>query len=125
VSATTQWVPWLAACVYGGWAGYSNFGESGASSWIAAAIVQGSFAFVATLLLTKCVVFLLQWRNGWLPSGAAYCLCSMVLLVVPIAMHLIAGTPNLMQSILPGAVIGHCYLGYLIFYADVHSSASR
>jgi hypothetical protein len=107
--------PWLAAAVYGAWAGFSNWSAPSASAWIIAAIVQGTFAFVSTLLLTKMVVFLLQWKTSTLAWWQVYLLCSAVLLFVPSFLHFIAGTPHIIHSILPGAVIGHVYLGYLIF----------
>lgn len=117
----TQLTPWLAAAVYGSWAGYSNASDSSLTVWITSALVQGSFAFCATLLLTQIVVSLLLWRNSRLPKGLVFALCSMVLLLVPTVMHLMVGTPSLIQSILPGAVIGHCYLAYLVFYVNSSS----
>ncbi|MGH1372673.1 MAG: hypothetical protein ACRBBW_11585 [Cellvibrionaceae bacterium] len=110
--------PWLAACAYGSWAGYSNFESQSLSVWMMAALIQAGFAFVATLLLTRLVLLLSQWRHSRLNPYQVYGYCSLILISAPTLLHFLAGTPYVLQSILPGALIGHGYLVYLVFYAD-------
>lgn len=122
VGASATWVtrsaPWFAALAYGGWAAFSNWEYGDLYIWLTAGLVQGTFAFVATLLLTRLVLFLRGWREGRLNGLTVFLCCSSILLVVPALSQWFAGTPNILQSILPGAVIGHLYLLYVVCVPD-------
>lgn len=115
----TRSAPWLAALAYGGWAAFSNWEYGELNIWLTAGLVQGTFAFVATLLLTRLVLFLRSWREGRLSAVAVFCCCSTVLLAVPTLLQWLAGTPDIIQSILPGAIIGHLYLLYVVCVPEV------
>ena len=104
-----------ALLVYGSWAAYANF-EHGRSAWVMAATVQGVYAFVSTLTVTVCA----QWIYIKVGRGIKGILVGfgssfIVMLAIPIAVHSWAGTPDIVQTILPGIVWGSLYLiSYLL-----------
>ena len=99
--------------VYGGWAIFANF-EHGRSAWLMAGIIQGIYAFGSTLAITVVA----YWAYIRIGSGIQGILCSfglsfLVMLSIPVSIHTVAGTPDILQTILPGLIWGS---GYLIAY---------
>ena len=110
--------PIIAALVYGGWGAYSNL-EFGPRVFIAAGLAQGAFAFLSTWGLARLVHILIHHGRQRMQQTAAQLSAfaggSGVLITVPALMHLAAGTQSILMAMLPGLVIGHCYLGLLIY----------
>lgn len=117
--ANRSLIPYLnalaAMLVYGAWAIFANF-EHGRSAWLMAGVIQGIYAFGSTLTVTVVA------RWAYLRAGAklrgilcGFGLSFLVMLIIPVAVHSIAGTPNILQTILPGLIWGSGYLiGYLL-----------
>ncbi|MEJ2041926.1 MAG: hypothetical protein P8X74_12275 [Reinekea sp.] len=100
----------LAFIAYGLWAAFSNW-EFGQLSALKALLIQGSFAFSATLFLTllaKTLYFHLG-RNLAAFAGAFF-ICFLIISIVPATLHWLAHTPNILQTILPGLVWSSVYL---------------
>ena len=102
-----------AMLIYGSWAVYANF-EHGAQAWKMAGAIQGVYAFFSTLSVTVVA----QWvytkcGRGWLGIVVGFLVSFVVMLTIPIAVHNLAGTPDILQTILPGLIWGS---GYLILF---------
>ncbi len=108
-----SFAPIIAALVYGSWAGFSNW-QYELSKVFMAALVQGSFAFAATWLLTSTVTWLMARHSETPRPILVFFQCAFLLLIIPAGLHFLAGTPNIIQSMLPGFVIGNIYLAFLI-----------
>ena len=118
-----QLSPVFAAIGYGGWAAFSNW-QHGMDIALMAGLVQGGFAFTSTLLLTHWVLWLLASNKA--PSYKAssskatvvgvFIQSSLVLVGIPGVLHYWAGTPNIVLAMLPGLLVGHGYLAYLIYH---------
>ena len=63
-----------------------------------------------------------RWRQSRLNDTQVFALCSMGLISVPLVLHVWAGTPSVLLSIFPGALIGHIYLASLVFYRDTNKA---
>ncbi len=104
----------LALIVYGSWAAFSNV-SYGYNTVLIAFLIQGGYAFVSTLALGVAVIHTFR-RLG--SSRAArigsFLLGFTVLCTVPAGLHVLAGTPNIVQSILPGLIWGTGYLVLLL-----------
>lgn len=105
--------PLLACLFYGGWAAYAN-AEHGNHAALMAFAVQGGFAFVSTWLLTHIVIRVVKRQPVKLNRVAIFARCSLLLVVIPLAMHLAAGTPDIFQAMFPGLIIGNGYVWLLI-----------
>lgn len=104
-----------ALIIYGSWAVYANF-EHGQHAYIMAGIVQGSYAFISTLTMTSAARWMYKkcgcGRNGII-SGFSFGF--LVMLAIPITVHYMAGTPDILETMLPGLIWGTAYLlSYLI-----------
>jgi len=107
----------LAFFIYGGWSGYCNIEYSELIA-LKAALIQGLFAFTATLGITVLARYLF---NRWGKNKAALCtsflFCFIILATVPSTIHWLLKTPEIFYSILPGLIWGSLYiLGYLIMF---------
>ncbi|RKF14309.1 hypothetical protein DBZ36_16740 [Alginatibacterium sediminis] len=100
----------LAALIYGFWAYYSQQ-QPGTIIAIRAGAVQACFAFSSTLLLASIALLLLEKLSSRV-KAIIYCSCALVL--IPLALHFLNGTPNILAAMLPGLVIGHTYLISLV-----------
>ncbi len=104
-----------AAIAYGGWAVYANY-EHGLHSWVMAGIVQGVYAFFSTFFVTY-VARLVFFKCKCAMRGilAGFATSFLVMLAIPMGVHCLAGTPDIVQTILPGLIWGSIYLlGFLI-----------
>lgn len=101
----------LAAAIgYGGWAVYANF-EHGAHAWIMAGVIQASYAFLSTLMITHVARYaFLKFNCAYRGIAAGFIISFIVMLAIPVTVHEIAGTPNILETILPGLIWGSIYL---------------
>ena len=103
----------LAAFVlWGGWAYYINGGSANPAS-LKAAGVQGSASFIITLLMVRAVT----WLHGRLPSGTIQAWLPSVITLsctgsALIAIHLLAGTPQILPTIAPALLVGGLFCLY-------------
>lgn len=100
---------------YGAWAIYANF-EHGREAWLMAGIVQGVYAFISTLSITAVAKWIyMKSGYGKLGIAAGFTASFIVMLAIPIGVHTVAGTPDILETILPGLIWGTVYLfGFLI-----------
>lgn len=104
-----------AAIGYGLWAIFANF-EHGAHAWAMAGAVQAIYAFVATMSVSKVAHWIfLKYECGIKGVTMGFLASFVVMLSIPLAVHNFAGTPDVLETILPGLIIGSIYLiSYLI-----------
>ena len=100
---------------YGGWAYWINM-THGSGAAMKAAIVQGGYSFVLTCLLSLLIEFLYQryshWRYGVVLIGVVVC-C--LLYSLSWGINVLAMTPEILWTILPGAVISTLFtISYLL-----------
>lgn len=100
----------LALLGYGLWAGYCN-ADFGTLTAARAFAVQGLYAWTTTLLLGTLAGTLLL-RFGATAGGAliSYSCCLLLMGLIPWSLHSLAGTPNILISIVPGLLLGNLYL---------------
>ena len=100
---------------YGAWAIFANY-EHGTNAWAMAGTVQALYAFASTLLITHVAQWaFLKCKGGRTGIAAGLTVSFIIMLATPLAIHKIAGTPNIWQTILPGLIWGSIYLmSYLI-----------
>ena len=106
----------LAAAIgYGGWAVYANY-EHGLHVWAMAGAVQAVYAFFATLCITHVARWVFfKYNCGWSGVLAGFVMSFIVMMIIPMSVHYLVGTPNIWQTILPGLIWGSVYLiGFLI-----------
>ncbi len=107
-----------AAAVYGGWAAYAN-SEHPTMVWLRAAIVQGSTSFGITLTITLLALYAYK-RAGQGRRGIAigWLISATMMAIIPSLLHMAAGTPNILHTILPGLIIGSVYLFTYLLIAE-------
>lgn len=105
----------VAFLVYGGWAFWVNMQDS-VEMGVRAGLLQGSYSllltFSSTLLMER-----LYARLRHVPGGLWLSMLVMaaVLWSIPWSIHLLAGTPYILMTVLPGFLIGCVYtLVYLL-----------
>lgn len=108
--------------VFGAWAVYANF-EHGAHAWQMAGTVQGVYAFFSTLTVTV----IAQWTytecgRGVLGILVGFCASFAVMLAIPLTIHNLVRTPDILQTILPGLIWGS---GYLICFLLLKEKSYR
>lgn len=101
--------------VYGGWAAYANF-EHGRDAWTMAATIQGIYAFISTLSVTVCAQWIyMKCGRGVRGIVLGFSISFVLMLAIPVGVHSLAGTPDILQTILPGLIWGALYLlSYLV-----------
>lgn len=100
----------IALMLYGSWAGFSN-ANYGALAIFKAFLIQGLFAFSATLLLGALAGKLYRKLNATLSALAlSFIICMLIAVCVPGGLHHIFGTAEILQSMLPGLIIGNFYI---------------
>lgn len=112
----------LGFLAYGSWAFWVNM-EHGTDIGARAGLVQGSWSFVLTLTMTLVMEWLLRVTA---PTGAP----GVVTLVITVAclfggswsVNWLAGTPDILLTILPGFLIGS---GYSTAYIWAHRRLSQ
>ena len=114
--------PIAAAVVFGGWAALVNV-PHGAGFAIRAALGQGIYALFSTRLVTWAA--LAVWaRNAdaSLRFAKAFLAGFVVMLSIPLLVHSLLGTPEILAAMLPGAVWGS---GYIAIYLLLQTHRER
>jgi len=95
--------------VYGGWAYYINFSH-GSNAALKALFTQGGYSFTLTLITAFIMEWLFQLSNK---PVTRFCLTffitSLMLYSTSWSINAWAGTPEILWTILPGAIIGTLY----------------
>lgn len=110
----TRLAPVAAAIFFGGWAAIVN-SVYGPAVMLRSGLGQGLYALAATWLVTQtaCSVYRRTGRHvrGWL---AGFSSALGVMLVVPLTIHSILRTPEIVTAILPGLLWGIGYVSVLL-----------
>jgi len=110
----TRLAPIAAAVFFGSWAAIVN-SAYGPAVMSRAGIGQGLYAFAATWLVTHAACSLYRRAGGrirgWL---AGFGMSFVVMLLVPLAIHGILGTPEVIVALLPGLLWGCGYVSVLL-----------
>ena len=97
--------------VYGGWAYLVNV-DHGQDLAMMIGLVQGSYSFALTFIMTLVTEWLFEKCDGqFLTIMAIVCTA---LFVTPYLIHMFIGTPEILMTILPGFVIGSIYTGVYV-----------
>lgn len=113
----------LAAFIgYGGWAYYANLAHPFPAS-LKALLTQGSYSFVLTLSMS----WIMEWLYRRIGSESArfpvtVILTCLLLYTTSWGINAFMGTPEILMTILPGAVIGTLYtLSYCLALSKFQS----
>ena len=103
---------------YGGWAVFANF-EHGQIAWLKAGLVQGVYAFVSTLTVTT-VAYWMYLKTGCGRKGIGFglALSYLIMLLIPFSVHSVAATPDRIETVLPGLIIGAVYLAVFLLITE-------
>lgn len=113
---------------YGAWAWFANM-EHGDDMAFRAALTQGTYSFIITLILTGLMECLFSRLSSWpehsrfLGSTIPVCL---VLYFSSYSVNYLAGTPNILLTILPGAILSTLYtFSYIGALAKIENKADE
>jgi len=106
--------PVFAFSGYGIWAATVNY-YAGSNNFIMAGIIQGTYAFLSTLLLKLSVLKIHAiFKSKNRVKLMTYLVSFILMLSIPITIHLNSGTQEIFYSILPGVIIGSLYLFMIV-----------
>jgi quinol-cytochrome oxidoreductase complex cytochrome b subunit len=100
---------------YGSWAFWANH-EYGSNIAYKAACTQGLYSFIITLVFSLCMEALFKalqhvpLRSFWVVITACFSLY-----ITSWSVNYVAGTPNILLTILPGAIISTLYILVYVF----------
>jgi hypothetical protein len=94
---------------YGGWAYYINYSYSHQAA-LKALFTQGCYSFILTLIMTYTMerLFGLSEHTG-VRFLLTFVVTSLLLYSTSWGINVWSGTPEILLTILPGAIIGTCY----------------
>lgn len=108
----------MAAVVFGGWAAYVN-SEYGLFVLLRTGLGQGLYALFSTWIVSKTAADIYAFAGGKLRGFVAGFIASFLIMVsIPLAIHHVLGTPEIIAAILPGIIWGS---GYIATYLWVFS----
>ena len=106
--------PFAGFCFYGAWAFYVNM-DHGYFMGIKAAITQGGYSFAVTLLLSVLVERLfVRFQSVSLGDYWVGFIAIALLALVSWAVNALAGTPEILWTILPGLTVSAIYTSVYI-----------
>lgn len=95
--------------VYGGWAYYVNMSH-GEFIGLRSGLLQGGYSFILTFLTTLLMERLYRsFASHRFPALLTVLVTGVLLFTVPCIIHSIAGTPEILMTVLPGFLIGMVY----------------
>ena len=112
-----KYAPVFAFLAYGSWATWVNY-HAQAPNFMSAGLIQGSYAFISTLLLKIMALNIFNTlKRKQYAKTITYFLCLSLMIGIPFVIHYINHTQEIFYSILPGAIIGSVYLFLLLRYS--------
>lgn len=106
--------PFAGFCFYGAWAFYVNMGH-GYIMGVKAAVTQGGYSFVVTLLLALLIERLfVRFKSMSLGDYWVGMTAIALLAVVSWGVNTLAGTPEIVWTILPGLTVSAIYTSVYI-----------
>lgn len=108
--------PLWALLGYGIWSAAINYYHH-ADNYLLSGLVQGSYAFITTLVLRFFVLKLYtSLRYNVYAKLVTYGFSFILMVIIPATIHYIIGTKEIFYSILPGAIMGAIYLLIILKY---------
>jgi len=110
---------------YGGWAYYINSAHGADAAW-QAALTQGSYSFVLTLVLSM----MMEWLYARLHHVRYACVYVIAISCAIVysaswSVNALRGTPEILLTILPGALASTVYsIAYVVGIAKLHAQAT-
>lgn len=109
-SSNKYLIPFIAFLAYGTWAAFVNY-EHGFKAFFLAGLAQGSYAFLSTLFITEAAKKTYIKLGCNLKGQLLGFLSSFTIMAsFPFIIHSMVGTPNIIESILPGLAWGTLYI---------------
>ena len=106
--------PVWAFLAYGFWAGAVNYWAQ-APHFVKAGLIQGTYAFITTLLLRLSVLAIYKkFRHTDNAIIYTYLTSFVLLISIPVLIHMTFGTQEIFYAVLPGAIIGSIYLFIIV-----------
>ena len=101
--------PFIGLLFYGAWAFWVNY-DYGQALALKAAVTQGSYSFVITLVLALIVEWLFLGLKKW-PFHLFFIglITCCLLYLTSWSLNYFVGTPNILMTILPGAAVSTVY----------------
>ena len=116
----------LAFVVYGSWAIFANW-EYGIKKSLIAGLTQGLMSFLITTFMTFLMIWLLnRGSSRWMSFLYAVICTNTVTITSLVVAHLIAGTPEILLTIMPSMIIGFVYIvSYSLAYLHQEAKYSK
>lgn len=107
--------PLLAAVAFGSWAAFVN-SEYGMFVLVRSGLGQGAYALCSTWIVTRVATNVFAF-TGRTTQGMILSFVSsfLVMVSIPLTIHLLIGTPEITNAILPGLLWGSAYLAVYIW----------
>lgn len=108
--------------IYGSWAAFVNL-DHGTPMALRAGVGQGLYAFASTWLVTATAQQLLA-RFGYTSAAItlSFVLTFCLMLSLPLLIHTLLGTADILEAIVPGLIWGS---GYILLVLRVESRAHK
>ena len=102
--------------VYGSWGFFVNYAH-GLTVALKAGITQGSYSFTLTLIMSLIMEGLFQLsERPKVKFSLTFFIPCLLIYSTAWSIHTLAGTPEILLTILPGATISTLYTLYTLFY---------
>ncbi len=113
-SGALRYAPILAALVFGSWAAFVN-SEYGILVLVRTGLGQGVYALFSTWIVTRTVAGVMNRMAGnSLRFFSSFAAGFIVMLSIPLAIHTVLGTPEVLLAIAPGVLWGTIFIaGYV------------
>jgi len=107
--------PGLAFTLYALWSLAINFYSHHEWAWVSS-LTQGAYAFMSTLSLQLFVAYFYLQMSKILSQAKLITLLTSWLLVtfLPVSLHLLVATPNVLGTVAPGVIVSIGYSTYLV-----------
>ena len=114
----------LAFVVYGGWAAWANHAQGAGAAWRALG-VQGLSSATKTILLGG-VIERLRRPFGATVSAqiAASLIATLAAGVFHVCLHLLAGTPEIVRTVVPSIAAGFLFVSYALWISRARSTSA-
>jgi len=108
--------PLFAAIVFGNWAAYVN-SEYGLLVSVRSGLGQGVYALFATWIVTRTAASAFSFGGGGAHGFATGFVASFLLMIsLPLTIHHVLGTPEVLGAILPGVLWGSGYIAAYLWF---------
>lgn len=105
----------MAAVVFGGWAAFVN-SEYGLYVLLRTGLGQGLYALFSTWIVSKTAADVYRFAGGkWRGFFVGFVASFLIMVSIPLVIHYILGTPEIIAAILPGIIWGSGYIATFLW----------